>query len=461
MPEVDHPAGVVGQPAVVEDLQEDVPDVRVRLLELVEQHDREGVLAQRRDEAGGGGVGAGALGEQPLEALRRLELAHVEPHEPRLRAEHRLGERLGELRLAGPGGADEEEDAERAARIREPRLEQRDALDQAVDCLGLSQHPRRERLAQRVDVDRLAWVEQLERHRGRGGERLDHERRRHRARALPRGALAAHVEQAQQVARRGQPRQVVLGEVGRLAKRRLVDLDRAARLAHAAPDRQRLVRGHRREADHLEQLDDLRAPLDELLVGGGVDLADQPDASRLEVREERVEQPARMTVVLARVEGLLEPGDDPDHVAMTDAVDELLDALLQLPDVDGARDHLRGSRPQHGPVVVLGQLAERVAHDRGLPDAALAHDEQRSAGGRLREPRAQALDGLPPGGDDHRVGPRVAPHEAADEAQELVVLELGVVVLPHVAIFLHPRRPERPRAGIRPPGASSRPAASA
>ena len=37
--EVDHPALAVGEPAVVEDLQQDVVDVRMRLLDLVEQHD--------------------------------------------------------------------------------------------------------------------------------------------------------------------------------------------------------------------------------------------------------------------------------------------------------------------------------------------------------------------------------------------------------------------------------------
>ena len=45
--EVDDPALAVGEPAVVEDLQEDVVDVRMRLLDLVEQDDANRAAAAR------------------------------------------------------------------------------------------------------------------------------------------------------------------------------------------------------------------------------------------------------------------------------------------------------------------------------------------------------------------------------------------------------------------------------
>ena len=45
--EVDDPALAVGEPAVVEDLKQDVVDVRMRLLDLVEQHDANRAAAAR------------------------------------------------------------------------------------------------------------------------------------------------------------------------------------------------------------------------------------------------------------------------------------------------------------------------------------------------------------------------------------------------------------------------------
>ena len=45
-------AARVAQPAVVEDLQEQVPDARVGLLELVQQHDRERLAADPGHERG-------------------------------------------------------------------------------------------------------------------------------------------------------------------------------------------------------------------------------------------------------------------------------------------------------------------------------------------------------------------------------------------------------------------------
>ena len=48
--EVDRAALGVGQAAVVEDLQQRVEDVGVRLLDLVEQHDRVGLAPHRLGE---------------------------------------------------------------------------------------------------------------------------------------------------------------------------------------------------------------------------------------------------------------------------------------------------------------------------------------------------------------------------------------------------------------------------
>ncbi len=115
MAQVDRASVAIGQPAVVEDLEEEVPDLRMRLLELVEEEDREGLLADLGDQRRGLLLGRVRVAEEAVEALRRLVLAHVEPDEPVLGAKDEGAEGLRDLGLPGPGRADEEEDAERAA----------------------------------------------------------------------------------------------------------------------------------------------------------------------------------------------------------------------------------------------------------------------------------------------------------------------------------------------------------
>ena len=66
--EVDRPPLAVGQPAVVEDLEQHVEDVRVRLLDLVEEHDA---------------VGAAAHGLGELAALLVADVAGRRADQPR------------------------------------------------------------------------------------------------------------------------------------------------------------------------------------------------------------------------------------------------------------------------------------------------------------------------------------------------------------------------------------------
>ena len=105
------------QVAVLQDLEQDVEHLRVRLLDLVEQHhgvalaaDRLGQLAALL-EADVAWRGA----DQPADVVALHELAHVDLDERVLGAEHELGEGLGQLRLAHAGGAQEDERADRAA----------------------------------------------------------------------------------------------------------------------------------------------------------------------------------------------------------------------------------------------------------------------------------------------------------------------------------------------------------
>mmetsp|Transcript_37009 Transcript_37009/g.119487 ORF Transcript_37009/g.119487 Transcript_37009/m.119487 type:complete len:602 (-) Transcript_37009:725-2530(-) len=120
--EVDHSPLVVGEPAVLEHLQQHVVHVRVRLLDLVEEHERVRraahclrQLAARlvphvpRRRAGEARDGKG------LHVLR-----HVEAHHRLFRAVVRLRHRLCELGLPDAGGPRKDERGDGAARVAEP-----------------------------------------------------------------------------------------------------------------------------------------------------------------------------------------------------------------------------------------------------------------------------------------------------------------------------------------------------
>src|SRR5690606_6535763 len=120
--DVHGPALRVGQPAVVEDLQQDVEDVRVGLLHLVEQQQRVRVPPHHLGQLPGLLVAdvPGRRAHQPADGVPLLVLAHVEPHHPVVAAEQRLGERAGQFGLADAGGAEEQEAADRPVRAGEP-----------------------------------------------------------------------------------------------------------------------------------------------------------------------------------------------------------------------------------------------------------------------------------------------------------------------------------------------------
>ena len=140
-------AARVAQPPVVEDLQEQVPDARVGLLELVEQHDRERLAADlRRPASGPRAPRRGRRASAAREPGFWYSLMSSRIIRSR-RAEQELGQRLGDLGLARAGRADEQQHGLRARRVGQPGLDQRDALDHALDRLGLADHARGEERA--------------------------------------------------------------------------------------------------------------------------------------------------------------------------------------------------------------------------------------------------------------------------------------------------------------------------
>jgi hypothetical protein len=115
--EVDVPAERVGQPALLHDLEEHVEDVRVRLLDLVEEHDRVGPTPDLLGQVAA--LLVADVARRRADQARRVVLLHVLGHvdldDRVLVAEHELARaHLRQQRLADAGRAEEDEGAHRA-----------------------------------------------------------------------------------------------------------------------------------------------------------------------------------------------------------------------------------------------------------------------------------------------------------------------------------------------------------
>ena len=183
--EVGHPPGGVGQPAVAQHLQQQIERGRVALLELVQQHDRERLLADlgRQQPLGP----APPAADQPLHGRRRGELAHVEPGQPAAVAEEVPGQRLGHLGLAHAGRADEQQRRDRPPRAGQLRLHRRQQVDHQIDGTVLADQLPGEPVPRRRQVQRHVGVEQGGRQPRLAREGGDHVARRDRpvGRAVP------------------------------------------------------------------------------------------------------------------------------------------------------------------------------------------------------------------------------------------------------------------------------------
>ena len=121
--EIDGVALAVGQPAVVENLQQDVEDVVVRLLDLVEQDDLIRPPTHGLGERATFLVAdiAGRSADQSRHGMLLHEFRHVDAHHGVLVVEQKLGERLAQLGLADAGRAQEQERADRTIGILQAR----------------------------------------------------------------------------------------------------------------------------------------------------------------------------------------------------------------------------------------------------------------------------------------------------------------------------------------------------
>ena len=121
---------VVLQHALVEDLVEDLLHGDVGLLDLVEQHDAVRLAAHRLGQHAALAVAdvAGRRAGQPRNLVVLLVLRHVDDDHVAVAAVEDVGQGHGRLGLADAAGADQQEDADRPARVDQVGPRRLDAL---------------------------------------------------------------------------------------------------------------------------------------------------------------------------------------------------------------------------------------------------------------------------------------------------------------------------------------------
>ncbi len=152
--EVHRAALAVRDAAVVEDLQQDVEHIRVRLFDLIEQHDGVRLAAHGLGELAALVVAdvSGRRADETRDGEFLHVLGHVDAHHAALIVKQALGQCLGQFRLADTRRAKEQERADRAVRVADAGTR---ALDGLADLLhGLV-------LADQAAVQHFVEVQQL------------------------------------------------------------------------------------------------------------------------------------------------------------------------------------------------------------------------------------------------------------------------------------------------------------
>src|SRR5207302_936535 len=141
--EVDRVAESVGQLAVFKHLQQDVENIRMRLLDFVEQDDRVRSSLHAFSELSTLFVAdiSRRRADQLRDRVLLHELGHVEADQSLLRAKHKLRQGAGNFSLADARGSEEEERADRPVRILQASARPADGASQGADRLVLRDDP--------------------------------------------------------------------------------------------------------------------------------------------------------------------------------------------------------------------------------------------------------------------------------------------------------------------------------
>ena len=432
----------VREPPVVQDLQQRVEDVGMRLLDLVEQDDAVGAAAHALGEAAALVVAhvARRRARQAADRVALLVLGHVQPDHGLLVVEEALRERLGQLRLAHARGAEKDEGADGAARILEARAGAAHGPGEGGDGAVLPDHALVQQVLEAQQLLALALPEAGHgdaRHLAheRGDVRLAHAPALRVARLLPlddalAGGLVDEVD--------GLVRQVALGQVARREAHRGIEgvvADGHAVVvlvagAQAAQDGQRVLRRG------LLHVDGGEAPLERRILLDAAVLVERggPDGAQLAAREGGLHEVARVDGALraARPDDRVQLVDEEDDAAVAGAhlLHDGLEALLEFAAELGPREerpHVERAQrlvAQAIGHVAVGDALGEALHDGGLAHARLADDDRVVLGAAVQDLHEAAHLGLAP---DDRVQPALPrqPREVHAVALEALVAAFG------------------------------------
>ena len=170
--EVHRAALAVGNAAIVQHLQQDVEHVRVGLFDLIEQHNAVGVAAH-----GLGQLAALLIADvsrRRTDQTRDAEflhiLGHVDTDHVLLVVKQGLRQRLGQLGLADARGAEEQEAADGAVRVRDAGAGAQDSVRDLLHGFVLADDPLMQRVRQTEQFLAFAFDELGDRDAGPAGD---------------------------------------------------------------------------------------------------------------------------------------------------------------------------------------------------------------------------------------------------------------------------------------------------
>ena len=151
-------------------------------------------------------------------------------------------------------------------------------------------------------------------------------------------------------------------------------------LCHGIRDGQGLLLGQRLEADHLENVAQLRAHPQQARGTGGGSLGPDDQAASGNGGQDLFEHACRLALVRAAERDLQNVGDVPDQLFRRGKLlDRLLNPPLKLSEILLTGHKLGAARLEYRPAMALQALAEQ-AKERRLPDPCLAGHKQRPEG---------------------------------------------------------------------------------
>ena len=174
--EVHRTALAVGQPSVVEELQQGVEHVRMRLFDFVEQDDAVGLAAHGFGQLAAFVVPhiAGRRTDEPRHGMLFHILAHVEAHDVLFAVKERFGQRLAQLRLAHTRGAEENERALRTRGVGQPGPGTQHGVGHGLHGLILPDHALMELVRQMDELVAFGLEQPRDRNAGPAGHDIRH-----------------------------------------------------------------------------------------------------------------------------------------------------------------------------------------------------------------------------------------------------------------------------------------------